>query len=399
MKKSFMLKTDEVKNGMPFGGIKKYIFPAAVTALSAAVIFAAGFSSGEESIIAGEDSAQTDIIPQQTTAQTEITEQTEQTEQTQQTTAASQAETEAEASAEETEELTETAAQSEEESETKTEIPERSFKAAKIEITVKADGETSEIELEKGDTAADALDMAGIELGEDDRVNMDLDDVPEEGDIIRVQRVEFVRRSYTETLDYQTVYIDDDTLLEGREIVLTEGVEGEAQIEVVDRVVDGDVEATEELDREIVTETVNEVIRVGTKAPAEVPEGCTDPNAVDHISAFDIPEWLMLDENGIPTEYVTTHYGRSCAYTADPGALMSTGKPVFQGYVAVDPNLIPYGSELYIVADDGEVYGYAIAADTGYSVRAGHIIVDLFMDEYDDCIQWGSKNVTIYVLK
>ena len=40
-----------------------------------------------------------------------------------------------------------------------------------------------------------------------------------------------------------------------------------------------------------------------------------------------------------------------------------------------------------------------IAADTGYSVRQGHIVVDLFMDEYNDCIQWGAKNVTIYVLK
>lgn len=123
------------------------------------------------------------------------------------------------------------------------------------------------------------------------------------------------------------------------------------------------------------------------------------PAAVKAVSRFEVPEWLTLDENGVPTEYVDTISGKSCAYTADPGALMSTGKAVFQGYVAVDPNIIPYGSELYIVADDGEVYGYAIAADTGYSVRQGHIVVDLFMDEYNDCIQWGAKNVTIYVLK
>lgn len=123
------------------------------------------------------------------------------------------------------------------------------------------------------------------------------------------------------------------------------------------------------------------------------------PAAVKAVSRFEVPDWLTLDENGVPTEYVDTISGKSCAYTADPGALMSTGKAVFQGYVAVDPNIIPYGSELYIVADDGEVYGYAIAADTGYSVRQGHIIVDLFMNEYNDCIQWGAKNVTIYVLK
>lgn len=119
----------------------------------------------------------------------------------------------------------------------------------------------------------------------------------------------------------------------------------------------------------------------------------------DAVSLLDVPEWLSFDENGVPTEYVNVLTGNACAYTAAPDALMSTGKAVFQGYVAVDPDVIPYGSELYIVAEDGEVYGYAIAADTGYSVRKGHIIVDLFMNEYDDCIQWGNKPVNVYVLK
>lgn len=119
----------------------------------------------------------------------------------------------------------------------------------------------------------------------------------------------------------------------------------------------------------------------------------------DAVSLLDVPEWLSFDENGVPTEYVTVLTGNACAYTAEPDALMSTGESVFQGYVAVDPDIIPYGSELYIVAEDGEVYGYAIAADTGYSVREGHIIVDLFMNEYDDCIQWGNKPVNVYVLK
>lgn len=151
-------------------------------------------------------------------------------------------------------------------------------------------------------------------------------------------------------------------------------------------------EAPVQPETEAVT-TVSEDIAVTEEAFADAPA------AVKAVSRFEVPDWLTLDENGVPTEYVDTISGKSCAYTADPGALMSTGKAVFQGYVAVDPNIIPYGSELYIVADDGEVYGYAIAADTGYSVRQGHIIVDLFMDEYNDCIQWGAKNVTIYVLK
>lgn len=132
--------------------------------------------------------------------------------------------------------------------------------------------------------------------------------------------------------------------------------------------------------------------------PEESEESTSAPQE-DAISLLELPEWLTFDENGIPTEYVTVLTGDACAYTAEPDALMSTGREVFQGYVAVDPDVIPYGSELYIVAEDGEVYGYAIAADTGYSVSHGHIIVDLFMNDYDECIQWGNKPVYVYVLK
>ena len=130
----------------------------------------------------------------------------------------------------------------------------------------------------------------------------------------------------------------------------------------------------------------------------EVEFGMAKTAAPAQISRFEVPSWVKFDQNGVPVGYTKVHTGRACAYTANSNALMSTGKTVFQGYVAVNPNIIPYGSQLYIIADDGDVYGYAIAADTGYSVKVGDIIVDLFMSEYNDCIQWGNKNVSIYVL-
>ena len=118
----------------------------------------------------------------------------------------------------------------------------------------------------------------------------------------------------------------------------------------------------------------------------------------DQISLFDVPDYIKFDKHGVPTEYQEVLYGNSTAYTAPEGSLMSTGYEVFQGYVAVDPSIIPYGSELYIVADDGDVYGYAIAADTGSAARHGRIIADLFMQDYGDCVDWGRKDVTVYVL-
>ena len=65
----------------------------------------------------------------------------------------------------------------------------------------------------------------------------------------------------------------------------------------------------------------------------------------------------------------------------------------------MDPELIPYGTELYIVSPDGSyVYGYAIAGDTGGGVRSGALIADLFMETYEECVQYGKRTMNVYVL-
>ena len=51
----------------------------------------------------------------------------------------------------------------------------------------------------------------------------------------------------------------------------------------------------------------------------------------------------------------------STAYTG--GGITATGAPAAVGRVAVNPNVIPYGTKLYIASPDGSiVYGYAIAS-------------------------------------
>ena len=74
-----------------------------------------------------------------------------------------------------------------------------------------------------------------------------------------------------------------------------------------------------------------------------------------------------------------------------------TGTEVQVGTVAVDPNFIPLGTKMYIVSADGEyVYGYAIAEDTGGAIKGK--IVDLFFNTYDECIEFGRRDVKIYIL-
>ena len=91
--------------------------------------------------------------------------------------------------------------------------------------------------------------------------------------------------------------------------------------------------------------------------------------------------------------------GKSTAYTAYPGAGTASGRLAQVGVVAVNPNVIPYGSELYIVSQDGSrVYGYAVAGDTGSAMLNGHALIDLYMDTYEDCLNWGAVYVDVYVL-
>lgn len=71
--------------------------------------------------------------------------------------------------------------------------------------------------------------------------------------------------------------------------------------------------------------------------------------------------------------------------------ITATGIAAARGVVAVDPNVIPLGSRLYIPG-----YGIAVAADTGGAIHGGRI--DLCMESYGEAINFGRRNVEVYVL-
>jgi len=62
------------------------------------------------------------------------------------------------------------------------------------------------------------------------------------------------------------------------------------------------------------------------------------------------------------------------------------------GVVAVDPKVIPLGSQLYVVG-----YGPAIAADTGGLIKGN--IIDIFLDSEAACRQWGRRKFQVYILR
>lgn len=76
-------------------------------------------------------------------------------------------------------------------------------------------------------------------------------------------------------------------------------------------------------------------------------------------------------------------------YTGNPTA---TGANPRKGLIAVDPKVIPLGSQVYV-----EGYGYAVAADTGGDILGEK--VDVFFPTFKECINWGRRPVRLFVLK
>ena len=87
------------------------------------------------------------------------------------------------------------------------------------------------------------------------------------------------------------------------------------------------------------------------------------------------------------------------AYSCDgrPG-ITATGTTVHIGTVAVDPKVIPLGSKMYIVSNDGRyVYGFCTAEDTGGLIKGNR--VDLYFNTTEECFQFGARPVTVYILE
>ncbi len=67
--------------------------------------------------------------------------------------------------------------------------------------------------------------------------------------------------------------------------------------------------------------------------------------------------------------------------------------------LAVNPYVIPYGTEVWLYLEDGSFAGDFIAEDTGSNMLANSNVIDIYMgqDSYNDCILWGAQNVSVYI--
>lgn len=249
-------------------------------------------------------------------------------------------------------------------------------------VTVSADGMTYYCQSENN-TVAELLELNGITLGADDEVSPKATKVVKTDTDIKVSRVTYETVTKTEKVKFKTVKKNDATLPVGKTKVKRNGVNGRANVTYKVKYVNGEKDSKKAVKKVVTKKPVSKIVLVGTKG---APTG-------SQVKAAD---GYFIDNTGKKVKYKTSYTGSATAYTsADCGGSTTTasGMKVAVGRVAVNPRLIPYGTKLYITG-----YGYAVAADTGGFVYNSNTIVDLYMNTRSECISWGRRTVTMYVL-
>ena len=262
------------------------------------------------------------------------------------------------------------------------------------------------------ETVASLLSRLGIVLDENTTISASLDSLTYDGMKLTVTRVIRTTQTYTEDIPFETTNCSDPSLPAGTEIVISEGTPGEMVCTANVAYCDG-VESGREIVKQIMTkQPQNQIIAVGTGS-AETTNGVesvdTPESNGDAASSGD-----LRFTSGYPiigSDTITTASGEVLTYTGTMSVLASaytktdagcddytaTGTLARVGAIAVDPAMIPYGTRMFIVSDDGEyVYGIATAEDCGGAIDGNRI--DLYFDTTAECFEFGLRDCTVYFL-
>lgn len=255
-----------------------------------------------------------------------------------------------------------------------------------VSVDITLMGETDTYEVPAG-TVKDALASVGAVCDKNDKLNASLDDKVYEDMDITLVKVTVKNETETQVVDYKTTVKKDSSMDKGTSKITRYGIEGSKTVTNKNTYEDGVLVNSEKVSSKITKKPVNQIKVVGTKK-AEKFVGSTKGGA-----------GTFVDNSGNTVSYKKVLTGSGTAYTAKEGSLTATGAKACVGGVAVNPSIIPYGTKMYITASDGSyVYGYATAIDTGGALMDGSAIVDLFMNSYADCANFGRRDVTIYIL-
>lgn len=235
-----------------------------------------------------------------------------------------------------------------------------------------------------GKTVEDVLKGEEIELEELDIVEPGLEESVSDGTEITVTRILKDVLYETYEVPYKTVTEYTEELDHGKTRKVQDGATGtkENKYEVVFK--DGLETERTLIEENLVESPVDEIIEKGTSGFVLTSRGENRRYS----------EVLVMEATAYTAGYESTgkrpgdpHYG-----------VTRSGTRVRPGVVAVDPNVIPLGSRLYIESMDGRVsYGVAYAEDTGGAIRGNKI--DIYYENVSEALRFGRRNLRVYVLK
>ncbi len=242
-------------------------------------------------------------------------------------------------------------------------------------VTVLADGDNITFKSAKG-TVSQVLENGKISVGASDIVKPALDSAVSGNITIEIDRVTTATVTETEIVKHETKKQKTNELYEGQTEVITKGEDGKTEHIYNITYINGKETSRELVKTTVVSEPVTEVVKVGTRIKSSFKKTASTPKNYKAVIAMN---------------------GSAYTYGNDGGNVTALGKPTARGIVAVDPNVIPLGTRLYIESADGKyIYGEAIAGDTGGAIKGNKI--DLFVESKTECRQFGRRTVNVYIL-
>lgn len=279
-----------------------------------------------------------------------------------------------------------------------------------------------------GESVGSLLSRLNLILEAEDILSVPHDTATYDGMVLTISKTGKTEETYTVAIPYETVYCYDASLPEGEEVVLTPGVDGQLLCTAVVNYLDGKEVSRTILSEDVIRQPVNAVVARGTYVdePEQVPMP-TEPKPTQppvpqpkptepaptqpkptQPNVPSLPEGL-----GMPTEgdgFITTSTGevlkikgkmtvKATAYSCngEPGITYS-GTPARVGAVASDPSVIPLGTKMYVVSNDGAyIYGTCVAEDIGGAIKGN--MLDLYFNTFDECWIFGIRECTVYFLE
>lgn len=259
---------------------------------------------------------------------------------------------------------------------------------ANLEVTIHHNHETLSTVSRKESISA-LLDRMGISPSPLEMVAVDLSQ--QELTITVAEDITY----YEETREaeaFQTVRVANPDLPKGTEQVVQTGKDG-VRTSVYEVVWSNGNRISRQFVEELDSTAVDQIVEYGTAAST-----VTQSDRVTDIRKNADGSGTLVFASGNTLAFSQAKSMTATAYTAGHGGAdytTATGTLVDVGTVAVDKRVIPLGTRMYIVTNDGIVYGMSVARDTG--VRGNK--VDLYFNSYRECIEFGRRSCTVYILE